>query len=377
MSDNADVVVVGGGVIGLSCAWRLAQRGRRVVVRERHVCGSGASGAALGALMPAPATRTGPFQRLQRQSLGEFPEFVRELRERTGIDPGYRRDGLLEVLHSAERRRQAERECAAACAEWPATGAAAPVMALLSDAEAQARAPGVALEGFGARYCRATAHVDVTRLIAALRAACAQAGVDVRERAAVERVMIEGGRVRGAACAGDVVAGDTVLVAAGVWSGTLGTALAECAAVAPVKGQAMLLSAPHVGLAQVIKRRGIYLIPCEAGEVMVGATTEPEGGDNTRPTASGIAELTAGALALIPALAEATVVRTWAGLRPKALRGDPVMGAVPGVRGLYVAAGHYKTGIGLSALVGRLVAEMIATGEAPADLSAFSPVRAG
>lgn len=372
MSDKPDVIVVGGGVIGLSCAWRLRQRGLRVTLLEWRTCGSGASAASLGVLMPAPATRRGPLQRLQRQSLADYPAFAAELAERSGLAIGYRRCGLLEVLPGDGRRQQAIGEARIACADWPAVGGEAN-MAVLSEAEARSVAAEVAFQPFGARLCRVTANVDVLRLIDSLRAACLADGVVLREACAVKAVAAGEGGWRGVTLGEGRIEAGAVLVCAGAWTSQLGAPLERFAAIRPVRGQALLLRAPKVHLPRIIKQRTVYLVPGPDGTIMLGATTEPESGFNARPTASGIAELTAAGLALVPALADAEVMRTWAGLRPEPVGGHLLLGAVPEADGLFVAAGHYKIGVGLAPLTGRLMAERIVDGAASVDLTPFAP----
>jgi len=373
MSDNTNVLVVGGGVIGMCCAWRLAQRGLRVTLLERGACGSGASGASLGVLMPSPATKHGPVQMLQRASLRAFPDYVRELARATGIDAGYRRCGLLEVLPDAQRRRQVEHEVRVACAEWPFEGPD-PVMTLVDDARLAALAPEITSEGWGARLCRLTALVDVARLLAALRCACVAAGVALREGVEVNEVLVEQGRARGVQCGDERRLADAVLIATGAWTGQLGPVVAERAPTHPVKGQALRLHAPRTHLDRIVKRRNLYLIPQADDDVLIGATSEPEAGFDPRPRAQGIAELSAAAVRLAASLAQASLLAMWSGFRPQSALQRPIMGAAPDVAGLYLATGHYKTGIGLSALVGRLMAELIVDGRASVDLAPFATV---
>ena len=126
---------------------------------------------------------------------------------------------------------------------------------------------------------------------------------------------------------------------------------------------------------RMIRRRTIYLLGQEGGQIVLGSTTEPEAGFNERVTAEAVAALTTGATELIPSLGGAQVVRMWAGLRPEGEDHRPVIGAVPEVEGLYVAAGHYKTGLGLAPVTGRLLVDLIMTGSTELDATAFLPGR--
>lgn len=375
MPNQPDIVVVGGGVIGLTCAWRLAQAGMTVRVLERDAVGSGASGACLGALVPATATMHGPHQMLQRASLGMFPDFAAELRDAADIDIGYVRCGLLDILHNADRRRNAVKEAQGAVAEWPAVGDG-PVMEILSNEEAVLLEPQARFDAEGVRHCRASAQVDVARLLEALRTACGRHGVAIREGAAVTGVDIHAGRVRGVLCGENHLAAGAVLVAAGAWTPALGPVVARHAPIQPVKGQALLLRTAGGLFTHIIKRRRAYVLPRRGGHVLVGSTTEPEAGFDRRNTAAGVAALTAGALDLVPALGEAALVRTWAGLRPESRTHRPVLGAIPEVDGLFVAAGHYKTGVATAPLTGQIMAQLIAGGRCIYDAAPFAPAAA-
>jgi glycine oxidase len=163
-----------------------------------------------------------------------------------------------------------------------------------------------------------------------------------------------------------------VVAAAGAWTGQLGAPLAKFAPMRPVRGQTILLRA-RVRPSHILKRRGIYLIPRDDDTLLLGATTEPDSGYCAHPTAAGFAELMAAGRALVPALADAEAIYAGAGLRPEPGQGRPILGGIPGVTGLYVAAGHYKTGIGFAAVTSRVMAELIADGAATIDLAPFVP----
>ncbi len=372
MSSTPDVAVIGGGVIGLSCAWRLAQDGLSVVLLERDACGAGASLASLGALMPPSPLHRRPKQSFQRESLWSWPAFAAELRDATGVDVGYERCGSLDLLHSVQRRDQAIAEARAAATDWPSPDGDPPVR-ILSPAEVRELEPAAVCDELGARLCRVSAQVSVAALMSALVAACRRAGVDIREGQAVTGLSFRSCRVSAVRVASERLAPRVVLVAAGAWTPSIAPELARCAPVHPTKGQAMALQVRGRPLRHIIKRRSSYLLPAADGEVLVGSTTERETGFDCRVTATGVATLAAGALQLVPALGDAGVLRTWAGLRPEPEFHVPIMGPVPDCDGLVIAAGHFKTGLSYAPIAAAMLRDWIVKGSASVTSEAFLP----
>jgi len=378
---RADVVVVGGGVIGLGCAWRLAQRGLSIALVERGEPGCGASGASLGVLMPAPADRLGPTHDAQRTSVGAYPRFVEELQEVSDIDVGYMRCGHLELFANQRQRDRASNWIAQADA-WPTVNGLAPVELLDAKQIAESE-PLAGSAPFGGLLCRATAQVRIERLIAALCEACRRAGVAIMTGRAVQEIDIEGDRVCGVRRAGERIRGDQVLVAAGAWTSHLSPLLERSAPVKPIRGEAMHLCLQGTAAnGPIIKRGTTYIIRAGDGELIVGATTDDAtepvinqtAGDRVRVAAAGISKLIERALALSPRLVDATVDSTWAGLRPKSLTGSSIMGFVPGARGLSVATGHYKIGVCMTPVAADAMAGLITGQSSAIDLSPFAPV---
>jgi glycine oxidase len=377
MREHPGIIVIGGGVIGLSCAWRLAGAGARVDLFESRQPGQGATRAALGALWPASPLATGPLQELHRAGLWQFEEFAVELAQRSGLPVTFRRLGRLELLNSDKAAARARQESAAACVNWPSFGGAQPVMEVLEPAALGWRWPQIARAAFPALLCRATAQVDVPQLIEALRAACAGAGVNLHASTPVTGLQLAGERVTGVRAADSIIAADAVLVAAGAWTAHLSPEVAAAAPIRPAKGQGLALQMPHgVRVETIIKSESIYLIPWEeAGEILVGSTTEPEAGFDETPTPAAREALLAGAAGIIPGLKGAVVLRHWTGLRPQnpAKRHPPIMGPHPKIGNLFLCAGHFKTGIGMSPLVSQLMATTILTGALPPQLAPFRP----
>jgi glycine oxidase len=377
LPEHPRIIVVGGGVMGLSCAWRLAGAGAQVDLFESRNPGEGATRAALGALWPASPLATGPLQELHRAGLWQFEDFVAELARGTGLPVTFRRLGRVELLNSEKAALRAAAEAEAACANWPAFGGAQPVMEVLEPAALGWRWPQIAKAAHPALLCRATAQVDVPQLLTALAAACVAAGVKLHERTPVTGLQIAGERVFGVRAAEAVFEADAVVVATGAWTANLSPAVAAVAPIRPAKGQGLALQMPHgLLLETIIKADSIYLIPWEeSGEVLVGSTTEPEAGFDETPTLAARETLLAGAAGIIPGLKGAVVLRHWSGLRPQnpAKRHPPIMGPHPMIPNLFLCAGHFKTGIGMSPLVSRLMCETILSGTVAAALMPFAP----
>jgi len=372
MNRQPDMLVVGGGVIGLSCAWRLAQAGLKVMLLERGTCGSGASGASLGALIPPSPSSAGAAALLQNYSLRLFPEFAKELENATGMDVGYMRCGRLEVLADAAARDDRARQIDAATAIWQDFTDGAPQSLMTADVAQQVE-PNVNTGTAGALECNVSACVRVERLIEALQVACISAGVQIETGRSVTSLSIDNDSIDGVWCGQARVQADAVLVTAGVDTPGIAPVLKRYADVTPVRGQAALLNTSDRQFSRIIKRRSIYLIPMDEQHCLVGATTERKSGYRPRPTAAGINKLITGALDLAPALSDSSLVRFWAGLRPRPVGGRPCIGAVPGCRDLYVATGHYKTGIGSAPMTARLIVAAVTGQPADLPLDRFAP----
>jgi glycine oxidase len=345
MSSAPDVTVVGGGVVGCAVAWSLAREGLSVVLLER------ASGAAAGMLAPfGEAEAAGPFLRWGTRALGEFPELARRLREASGVDPELQVSGLL-------RPAFGEAEADAARARVAALPGAE--LRWLSADEARALEPGLAPGLLGALWSPRESHVRSPLLVRAYARAAERLGARIEQGVPATGLVRERQRVVGVLTADGPRPAGQVVLCTGSWTRTAAAWVAPHLdlPIAPVRGQIVSLEAPRDGLGRIVwGPGGIYLVPKLDASVVVGATTEHVGFDR-RVTADGMRSLIAGATALVPALAQATFRGAWAGLRPESPDGLPLIGPVPTVDGLFVAAGHYRNGVLLSPVTGRIVAD--------------------
>jgi glycine oxidase len=362
-----DVVVVGAGVIGLSCAWRLAQRGARVAVLERGHPGRGATRVAAGMLAPVGELSFGEPELLELtlRSARLYPEFVAELEEASGKATGYEQLGALHValdrdeaaqlrrVHDLQRSLELE-------AEW------------LTPRRCRDLEPGLTPSFHGGVLAAGEAAVDPRALSEALVAACAGAGVEVRTGCEVTAGLFEGERLVGVRARRSTgledadLYGSNVLLASGAWAGAAGwLPPAARPPVRPVKGQVLELRARElsgdaaVPLARhILSSERVYLVPRADGRLIVGATTEEMGFDTT-VTAGGVHELLREAYRLLPDVAEMELVGAVAGLRPGTPDNLPRVGSGE-IEGLFLATGHFRNGVLLAPHTAQTVAGLLA-----------------
>lgn len=370
----SDVIIIGGGVIGLAAARRLAGEGLRVTVLDRGLCGRESSWAGAGVVQSGSWHRKDPLVALQRESVRMYPAFASELHEYTRIDPQFVPCGSFEVLFTEQQYSMAASEVGAAEAHRATYGRA--VLELLAPEAARGAEPALTAELRGVLSCPITCQVRNPMLLEALRADCLARQVRIHEQCAVHGLRRDGDRVIGVRSdLGDLDAGHVVL-AAGAWSSLLDARLAELMPVYPVRGQVIVLETRPRLFTRVIERGRCYLVPRLDGRVLVGATEEHESGYEKRNTARGVAALLDLAVQLVPALADATIVRTWSGLRPGTPDRGPYIGPVPGMAGLIAATGHFRSGLTLAPVTARIVTDLIVHGVTDRDLARVAPGRA-
>ena len=365
--------MIGGGVIGLCAAWRLVQRGIGVTLLERGACGQESSWAAAGILAPGNPNFHGSMSEMHLESLDTYPAFTQELEDVTGIDVEYERCGRVELCATDQRRRMGLSEVRAAAARRTSDGQ--PVLEMLALEEAKAREPGIGCEAHGALLCRTSARVRNTRMLKALYIACESAGVEIAEMRPVAALNVAGDRVKGVIVGDGVIEADRVVLCAGAWSSRLHPRLEKVARVFPSKGQAVLLHMENPPLGGIIKRKQCYLSARRDGHIYLGSTDEPEAAFDKRCTPTAANELMSAAVHLVPAVAEASVVSMWAGMRPRTDDNRPMLGPVPGLDGLIAAYGYYKTGLAFAPFTARIICELVVDGRTGYDLSRCLPGR--
>ncbi|MEU5619837.1 glycine oxidase ThiO [Streptomyces sp. NPDC088922] len=373
--DSSDVLVVGGGIIGLVTAWRSAQRGLRTTLAD-PAPGGGAAQVAAGMLAAVTELHYGEqtLLGLNVASAERYPAFVAELEEASGLTTGFRSCGTLSVALDSDdrahvRELHALQQRSGLRSEW------------LSGRECRRLEPMLAPGVRGGLRVDGDHQVDPRRLASALVTACERAGVLFR-RDWVRRLTVTGGRATGVVLAdGTEPAAGQVVLAGGSLSGRLaGLPEAVVPPVRPVKGQVLRLTVPSAyapflsrTVRAVVRGSHVYLVPRADGELVVGATTEELGWDTT-VTAGGVYELLRDAHDLIPGITELPLTETRAGLRPASPDNAPLLGptALPG---LHLATGHHRNGVLLTPVTGDVMAHVLTTGELPEVGRPFAPSR--
>lgn len=356
----SDVIVVGGGLIGMLVARELTLAGVAVTLVERGELGHEASWAGGGILSPLyPWRYPDAVNRLSYWSQGYFPRLAAQLAEETGIDPEWTQSGLVAL-----------EPCSDDVIAWAKRWGSA-VECLQPSMLAQLE-PQLAAQHQRVQWWPGIAQIRNPRLTKALSRGLALAGVTLRTGEAVTGLVSEAGRVRGVRTPRERLYADAVVVAAGAWSGELLGPLAAEWGIEPVRGQMLLFRAPSDLVRHIMLREGHYLVPRRDGRVLAGSTVEYVGFDRTT-TAEARRDLHAAALALVPALADYAVERHWAGLRPGSREGIPLIGPHPEQAGLYMNVGHFRNGVVIGPASARLLVDILLKRAPVVDPRPYAP----
>jgi glycine oxidase len=370
--ETTDVIIIGGGVIGLAIARALALRGvRDVLLIERNTLGGESSAAAAGMLAPqAEANRAHEFFYLTCRSRDLYPEFASALLDETGIDIELETTGTLYLAFTEHDAAELERRY-----EWQ-TKAGLP-LEKLSAAAVRDLESSISEDVRGALKFPLDTQVENRRLISALASANEKLGVRLETGTAVTSLTIKRDRVAGIETSRGFIATDSVVIAGGAWSSLLVSDKAlPNPRIKPVRGQMLCLEAnPRIARHVIYSPRG-YLVPRRDGRLLAGSTTE-QAGFEKRVTAAGIHSILSAALEISPRIASLPMLDSWAGLRPRAADTLPVLGPCAEIAGLFYATGHYRNGILLAPVTGELIAAAIVDKTFPAALNIFSPDRFG
>jgi glycine/D-amino acid oxidase-like deaminating enzyme len=372
---TSDVVVIGGGVIGIAVAYYLAKAGTSVTVVERRGVGQEASGANVGLVTlfsghsfeePDP----GPVYELTRASADAYTTLGGEV----GVDIEYERDGGVVFAETEEKlgiiRRAFEGyRRHGVPVEWlDPRGVLDCEPAFYSD------------RVLGGVFCPLNGQINPLMLCRALARGARRHGVTLLLGTTVEGITCDGGRVSAVRTTAGDIGCEFVVNAAGAWAGEVGAMVGVKVPVIPARGQIMLTEAVPPFIRRVVSGAEPSARQTRRGNVIIGSTVEDAGFDKTVTTDT-IAEFAHGVLAHFPRLRGLSVIRSWAGLRPASPDHKPIIELMEEPAGFCLAAGHSRRGICYAAGTGRLVAEMI-TGHLaflpldPFSLNRFAPAPA-
>lgn len=346
-----DIVLVGGGVIGLTTALKLADRGLSVTILDRQIAGTEASWAGAGMLPPGnPAHASTPEARLRAYSHSLWRDFSAELLNRTGINNEYRVCGAIEVF-SPESRSELEEQIR----QWTLEEIR---VQQVSRTETNRLVADLNPAFESIIYLPDFAQVRNPRHLQALRAACLQQGVELIEHCDTLQFNSAGEQIIEVVLSNRSMSCHRVCITAGAWSTSLLASLGFSVPMKPVRGQIVQLRLPVQPFQCVIEEGRRYLVPRQDGLVLIGSTEEDVGfvKENTAEGVSGLLDFSR---SLVPSLAKAEVVRTWAGLRPGSPDELPLLGAVPGFSNLFVGAGHFRSGLQMSPGTATILADLL------------------
>ena len=365
--ETPDVLIIGGGIIGVSLARALARSCSRVVVVEQGKVGFASSSAAAGLLSPTFDPQTAPaLAEVCDRAAALYPEWVNELRADGASDFGYRRVGLLSVARDAAEAERLQADLRASVsrrrADW------------LDATELRRREPGLAEQVAGAVCFADDAHVDPARMVEQVARVATLAGVVIREQEPVRRVECQGDRITAVHTQRAVYQPGLVILTAGAWTGELAAPLGLHLPTRPVKGQMVLAECRTPPVTMPLHAGNALLIPWPDGRLALGVTMEEAGYDD-RVRLDSLLQILRETIDLVPAVGRLALSHAWAGLRPATPDGLPYMGQPPSLRNLWVSTGHFRKGTLLAPLAAQLVAASIRAGRAVEELTPFRPTR--
>ena len=354
---HPEIVIVGGGVVGLSTALQLAERGVAVTLVDRQQAGREASWAGAGMLPPGnSANAATPEARLRSYSHALWPEFASSLVDKTGIDIGYHVCGAIEVC-SDETQYEFQQHVK----QWQAEGIRVERMS------------GRAVRGYvanhddrfeDAAFLPDFCQVRNPRYLQAMRAACLLRGVEILEHVHTSDIRRKDDRISDIRVGERTLRFDRICFSVGAWSAALLQPLGLSIPVKPVRGQIVQLRLPAPPFRCVIEHGRRYIVPRRGGLILIGSTEE-DAGFAKQTTTDGVAGLLDFASSLVPSLALAEVVNSWAGLRPGSPDELPLLGQVPGFSNAFIGAGHFRSGLQMSPATGMILADLM-LGQTPA-----------
>lgn len=344
-----DIIIIGGGVIGMMTARELMKAGARVLILERQLIGQESSWAGGGILSPLyPWRAAEPIVRLWLRSHAEYPELAESLQHRTGIDPEWRKSGLL--FTDCEDGHRAETWCKSCGIVYER-----PDLAHLRELE-----PSIQLVPSSPIFLPEIAQVRNPRLLRALHSELLANGAQISEHCSVSEITVDGNTITRVKCGDEAYSADQYVITAGAWSGAMSDRFFSLPRpnVEPVKGQMIIFSAQSGLLGHMVLSQDHYLIPRKDGKILAGSTLEHVGFDKS-VTESARTELMEFAYNVLPALRACSIEKHWAGLRPGSPTGIPYIGRHPEIHNLLFNCGHFRNGFAMGPASARLLADLL------------------
>jgi glycine oxidase len=374
-----EVTILGGGVIGLSIAWELANRGKTIKVLERNTLGSGASSAAAG-ILPAVANNQAidPVDTLRARSHKLYPSWAAAISETSHIDLGLLRSGGIYLARTAG-------EIAALIATANQMQELGIEAKIINEDELKRVCPELKewIESPGkktALWAPDDWQVRPRSLCKGLAAACLKAGVTIEENVRgklarhIDKVTFEWDSRLGVGSMTTHTETETIILCCGAWSGLAGKELGLELSVIPIRGQMLMYRLAQPLTIPIINEGHRYLVPRSDGTLLVGSCEEEAGFDN-QTTPESIKVLSDWGGQIMPSLKAIAPYSSWAGLRPATVDGRPMLGRVPSTKNLYGAFGHFRSGLHLAPVTAELIADLVEGRTPPLDCSPFSPGR--
>ncbi|HKF52183.1 MAG TPA: glycine oxidase ThiO [Candidatus Acidoferrales bacterium] len=377
--ETYDTLIVGGGIIGASLAFELARFGQSVLVLDRQEPGHEASWAAAGTISPAPDREATGIAELGCESYRLYPAFISAIETTSGESAGFHPEGAIELFF--EPQGEAERD-----ERWKQIRKAGLSAGPLSLAEAYRREPAIGPSARAALWIADEAYLDPRVLTSVTLRAAQCTGVETLSNTEVISVVTRNGKCDGVLGArtethqagelrvrtAEKIEARHVVIAAGWRSKEIGGA-ESWAPSSPVRGQMVAFGSVAGAPRTILRSERGYMAPRENGRIVAGSTLEP-GALDKHPTAAGLRKILAAATNMAPALADAPILETWAGIRPDSPDHLPIIGATD-VEGLFVATGHYRNGMLLAPVTAKYLAEWIVERRISRYLEPFSPMR--
>jgi len=359
-----DVAVIGGGVVGAACARAAALRGLAVAVFEPGPDPGAASPASAGMLAAQIEPTDADTFSLAVRGRDLYEPLAPLLREATGIDIGFWRPGIAslafdDVVAAALKNEVAAQRQAGLRCDW------------LEPDDVQERWPGAASGCRGALFASEDGALDPQALARACLADARRLGAALVPET-VQSITVQAGNATGVTTAQGTTGAGHVVIAAGVWSPTIG-ALPLPLPVEPVRGQMAATLWPATTPPAILYDGDRYVL-ARGAEALLGSTMEHAGFD-CHVTNEGLAQIFRGAVRLLPALMQAPVLRTWAGLRPLTPDGRPIVGRDPAIDHLWYATGHGRNGVLLAGLTGDIIGDLVSAGKTSVDVAGWDPGR--